>query len=120
VRGKPALKITKERNKNKDDQHPNTPIPFKRGINTKGGKKDDFSSFSKPAAALPFPRKTYQNQLACHLSWMFEWIESYRKEWWQKTWKKKEPKGLAGIAEEGEKNQEEEKTKIIKTFPKVD
>jgi len=30
------------------------------------------------------------------------------------------PKGMAGIAEEGEKNQEEKKMKIIKTFPKVD
>ena len=45
-------KLTKERNKNKDDQHQNTNIPFKRGINTRGGKRDDFSSPSKPVVAL--------------------------------------------------------------------
>jgi hypothetical protein len=54
-------------------QHPNTPIPFKIGINIRGGKKDDFSSAPRPAASLAaptllFPRKNYINQLVCHPS----------------------------------------------------
>jgi hypothetical protein len=34
-----------------DNQPPNTPISFKRGINAKGGKKDYFFSPLKPAIA---------------------------------------------------------------------
>jgi len=37
-------KITQERDKNKVDQHPNTPISFKRGINTGEENINDFSS----------------------------------------------------------------------------
>jgi hypothetical protein len=63
-------KLTKKRNKNKDDQHQNTTIPFKRGINTRKGKRDDFSSLQKPAAALvaetfPIQRKKNLTKLAC-------------------------------------------------------
>jgi hypothetical protein len=43
VGGGTGPKITNERDKNKDDKHPNTLISFKRGINIRGGKKDDFS-----------------------------------------------------------------------------
>jgi hypothetical protein len=55
-------KITNERDKNKDDKHPNTLISFKRGINIRGGKKDDFSFPQKLVAALavathPFLRR---------------------------------------------------------------
>jgi hypothetical protein len=35
-----------------DNQPPNTPISFKRGINARGGKKYDFSSPQKPEATL--------------------------------------------------------------------
>jgi hypothetical protein len=73
-------KLTKERNKNKDDQHQNTNIPFKRGINTRGGKKDDFSSPPKPVAALaaetlPLQRKkpNQTNLHAISLKCLSEW-----------------------------------------------
>jgi hypothetical protein len=70
--GETDPKLTKKWNKYKDNQPPNTPISFKRGINIRGGKSDDFSSPPKPTAALAaaaplFQRKTYLNHYACHL-----------------------------------------------------
>jgi hypothetical protein len=73
MRGEIGPELTKEGNKNKDNQHPNTPIPFKRGINERGGKRDDFFSSPKQAttlttAAFPLAKRTHPNQLTCHLS----------------------------------------------------
>jgi len=44
VGGETNPKLTKEGNKYKDNQPPNTPISFKRGINIRGKKSDVFSS----------------------------------------------------------------------------